>query len=112
MRGDAPDNTNYLLFGVDHCQIIPCDEDPNWRGKGSITCSGFGTYCQNYTYVPGYEYMFGAINNFPDSNCCNCGKGRNPPYLQAPNKTIDAPDSCTHKKENDKSEIIVEFCKN
>ena len=48
----------------------------------------------------------GAIENFPENNCCGCGKS-NVKFYQLPNRE---PEVCTHKKVNSVSRHVVDLC--
>ena len=68
-----------------------CQDTPGWGNGIDMTCSnrpanecnvGAGltcyhyslSYCANGVVVPGREFSQGAGFNFPESNCCACGK--------------------------------------
>jgi hypothetical protein len=61
-----------------------CQDNSNWNngwtgapnGKG-LTCSEYvtGNYCKDGKVVPGAEWTLGATYNYPEKNCCECGKG-------------------------------------
>jgi hypothetical protein len=72
---------------------ISCQDTPNWHngwsgakcGKG-LTCYQYATsgyynggtpWCKDGKVTSGSEWTLGAKYNYPEKNCCVCGKGTN-----------------------------------
>ena len=69
-------SVNYL--GKSNFQIlIPgCMDTPSWDdGAFGEDCKTYRNYwCENNAMKPEYEFMFGSKSNYPEKNCCGCGK--------------------------------------
>ena len=55
----------------------PCFDTPDWRNDWDVDCSSYASkegWCANGAVVPGEEWALGATNNYPEDNCCVCGK--------------------------------------
>ena len=49
----------------------------------------------------------GAAYNFPELNCCACGKAKSQGFYKEPGTK---PYTCVQKAANNKSEQVVEYC--
>ena len=70
-----------------------CIDTPSWKSTDGLDCEAFRKLrvCENGGPKPGDYAHFGIENNYPEKNCCGCGKfGR---YT----KTFD---SCTISQKN------------
>ena len=67
------------------CNICPgstigtssCLDTPGWTNYvGGFGCQGYidHSWCANGAAVPGEEWTLGAGFNYPERNCCVCGK--------------------------------------
>ena len=55
---------------------LDCVDTGNWdSGKGHDCNSYANTWCQNGAANTGYEWTLGSNYNYPENNCCVCGKG-------------------------------------
>ena len=88
-----------------------CYNTYRWRDKLGNNCRYYKDMgiCSKYTksFTSYKPYISGNEFQFPELNCCNCGKS-DVPFYQKPSKT---PNSCTHLEVNSKSQHIVEYCK-
>ena len=60
---------------------LDCSDTPEWDNKGDG--SGFDckeyverNWCENGAARPGHEDSLGSNHNYPENNCCVCGKGK------------------------------------
>ena len=69
-------NINTLLICV---FLVKCRDTPNWNNGNSVfTCSVYeANYCKDGGFLPGSEWVGGQTYNFPENNCCACGKSNN-----------------------------------
>ncbi|UJR29646.1 hypothetical protein I4U23_017194 [Adineta vaga] len=93
------DFTQYLTTTITTDRYIPanCVDTPDWANKysGSPTGKGFTCFeyeiiykwCTGGTFTPGSQWTLGKRYNFPEVNCCACGKASQTPY-QLLNMTI------------------------
>ena len=53
-----------------------CMDTPLWDdGAFGEDCNTYRTYwCERNAMKPEYEFMFGSKSNYPEKNCCGCGK--------------------------------------
>ena len=66
----------YLLVSIKLCFNVGCTDTPSWDNGYGQDCSLYGTrYCENGAAKPGHEADLGAKYNYPENNCCVCGKG-------------------------------------
>ena len=57
-----------------------CNDTPAWENGVGYDCNNYGKrWCENGTARPGEEWTLGAEYNYPENNCCVCGK-RNGKY--------------------------------
>ena len=51
-------------------------DTPLWDdGAFGEDCNTYRTYwCERNAMKPEYEFMFGSKSNYPEKNCCGCGK--------------------------------------
>ena len=55
---------------------LGCLDSNSWsNGKGHGCDSYATTWCQNGGAKPGNEWTLGSKFNYPELNCCVCGKG-------------------------------------
>ena len=77
------DNTiilNHLGLLLLLCNL-DCSDTPEWdnRGDGSgFDCKEYAEkkWCENGAARPGHEDSLGSKHNYPENNCCVCGKGK------------------------------------
>jgi len=57
-----------------------CQDTPDWtNGAFKQTCKDYASkWCENGKFKAGFEHTGGSQYNFPESNCCVCGKTGNP----------------------------------
>ena len=79
--------------------IQQCEDTPLWKDKSGNTCSYyFNTICLNGLYNRAYQNYAGSRFNFPELNCCQCGKMK---FSGLSNiNPATEPSLCTHKREN------------
>ena len=53
-----------------------CVDSPGWLNSKGMSCARYSTvgYCVNGTIIAGKEWSTGSAFNFPEQNCCECGK--------------------------------------
>ena len=53
-----------------------CVDSPGWENGKGMSCARYGTlgYCMNGSAIIGKEWSTGSAFNFPERNCCECGK--------------------------------------
>ena len=56
--------------------LTDCTDTPLWDdGAFGEDCNTYRTYwCERNAMKPEYEFMFGSKSNYPEKNCCGCGK--------------------------------------
>jgi len=58
---------------------IPCTDTPGWSDPSKFTCSDYERLqCSGGQFIPGKEDSEGPVNNYPERNCCACGKASMP----------------------------------
>ena len=85
-----------------------CVDTEKWSDNKGKSCSTYAGFCSSYQFKPGFETYAGAINNFPELNCCSCGKKKLedlPEYLPS-----EIPNMCVHTLENSKSIYVATRC--
>ena len=57
-----------------------CQEDMSWTDPEGLTCADYSMngYCNGYGFNEGYGMYSGPARNYPEMNCCLCGKGNFP----------------------------------
>ena len=45
-----------------------------WTNNHNATCLDYGAFCTNGAFKPNSRWASGANFNYPESNCCACGK--------------------------------------
>ena len=66
--------------------IVGCKDTVEWENPHNVTCQGYSDrgWCTNGgVSTPAWENM-GSAFNFPQENCCVCGKQSSLPALKAP----------------------------
>ena len=54
---------------------IGCIDTPSWVNGHGYDCNSYGKrWCQDGSAKPGKEWTLGAKYNYPENNCCVCGK--------------------------------------
>ena len=88
-----------------------CFDTPSWLDKDGADCKNYekSGICQNGGYYYAAQYFAGKIYNFPELNCCQCGKKHYRNYMSpvAPS-TVEG--TCTHSPQNSISHHIREYC--
>ena len=55
--------------------ILGCSDTLSWSDRYEKNCEYYAqVYCENRSVKPGMEFALGAANNYPEENCCVCGK--------------------------------------
>ena len=66
----------FKFFSVFHLEL-GCADTELWDDGYGNDCATYGAfYCLNGAPIPGYEYTVGHDRNYPELNCCACGKER------------------------------------
>ena len=59
-----------------------CTDTPSWKSSSGFywnDCDSYSNnWCQNRKVRPGKQYMLGKYYNYPEDNCCVCGKDYGP----------------------------------
>ena len=86
-----------------------CSDTTYWKDKHGFNCWFYERkgICKNGRFTHLARYYGGFNYNFPELNCCECGKSSSS-YYKAPTKVQN---SCTHTAKNSKSRHIVEYCR-
>ena len=50
-------------------------DTPLWNDHQGFNCELYRVFCENEGIKPGNERLFGNGSNYPEINCCGCGKG-------------------------------------
>ena len=91
--------------------ILKCKDDKGWVNNNGKFCQDYTNlgYCKNDEVTPLGEAYTGEDNNFPELNCCNCGKENKmeKDYYVGPSKEHY---TCTHVQSQSYSKKIVEYC--
>ena len=70
---DATNSTIHTIFLV--IAIIGCVDTTNWNNGFSQYCATYAaSWCENGKAKSGWEWTLGAKYNYPENNCCVCGK--------------------------------------
>ena len=58
--------------------MVGCMDSPGWRNGKGIGCAKYASlgYCSNGRVAGIFKWALGAQHNFPERNCCACGKER------------------------------------
>jgi hypothetical protein len=67
------------LVTVSDPSYLLCKGDtPNWDNRHGISCEGYlsNSFCRGGGFLPHANWTSGFAFNFPEQNCCVCGKGR------------------------------------
>ena len=57
--------------------VLDCIDALSWEDGFEETCTDYGNeYCENGRFKTDYEHYCGSTHNFPEENCCSCGKNR------------------------------------
>ena len=51
-----------------------CTDTESWENGFDEDCSSYVTKCREGAVVPGNENSIGSMWNYPEKNCCVCGK--------------------------------------
>ena len=97
-----------ILLSCAQVNGIICS-DSDWQDPQQLGCDYYSSsgLCQDYKFTDiGAKYS-GSAYNFPELNCCACGKGRSENYYKEPDTT---PYTCVQKAINNKSEQVVQYC--
>ena len=84
-----------------------CIDTPNWTDLHKYDCKYYlnKDICRNNDLLG--EHYAGASYNFPELNCCACGKPKTNSFYQEPARNAN---QCTHLAENSVSKHVVDFC--
>ena len=53
-----------------------CADIEGWNNNHGFDCEGYASrWCQSGAAKPGQEWTLGSRFNFPEENCCVCGRG-------------------------------------
>ena len=92
-------------------KVTKCIDDHGWVNKNGQLCSDYTKlgYCKNDEITSLGEPYAGEENNWPELNCCNCGKENkgDKSYYVEPSKELY---QCTHVPSQSYSKIVVEYC--
>eukprot|EP00808_Paulinella_micropora_P021583 g19910.t1 len=68
-----------------------CKDTLNWQNGAGYTCAGYASqnWCANGRFTTGAEWTGGSTYNFPENNCCVCGKPATvtPSITSSPSRT-------------------------
>jgi len=53
---------------------VQCADTASWDNTSGKGCEQYAEYCANGSFRPGSEWTGGEAFNFPEANCCSCGK--------------------------------------
>ena len=54
-----------------------CINTDDWsNGQWKQTCDDYAAVCEDGVARPGLEWILGSEFNYPENNCCVCGKGK------------------------------------
>merc|ERR1712080_118950 len=57
------------------CGLCGCNDTPAWTDGDGSKCQDYREHaCENGGIKPGEETFFGIKHNYPENNCCGCGK--------------------------------------
>ena len=51
-------------------------DTPSWSDEQELSsgCEWYQVRCKNGNPKPEKEHLFGKLANYPEENCCGCGK--------------------------------------
>lgn len=52
-----------------------CEDTIGWENNRGKSCTDYTTWCADGLFRVGSEWAAGEVFNFPEQNCCVCGKG-------------------------------------
>ena len=56
---------------------LDCADTDSWVNGYEQDCKSYSKrWCENGAAKPGSEWSFGSYYNYPENNCCVCGKGK------------------------------------
>ena len=86
-----------------------CQDTEEWKDNSGRGCSSYAGMCSQNQLRAGQEAQSGEKNNFPEINCCACGKDKygNLPESAPPEK----PNMCVHTPENGESIYVASLCR-
>lgn len=60
-----------------------CMDTPNWKNQYGLDCVSYlkKGYCEKGSVVKGKEWTSGAAYSYPETNCCQCGGGKDDPHM-------------------------------
>ena len=75
-------------------QNVKCTDTPNWKDNHEYGCQYYKKQkiCKNGKISENGEFYAGERYNFPEMNCCECGKS-DKKFFQKPSSQ---PKVCTH----------------
>ena len=57
---------------------LGCTDTDSWNNGYAETCSSYKSeWCENEGAKPDGGWALGSTYNYPENNCCVCGKGKN-----------------------------------
>ena len=98
-----------LIISLLQCILAQtCRDNKWWKDKHGYNCQFYAVrrICRNRDFNPIAQYYGGVTYNFPELNCCACGKSDGKFYL--PPTTFQ--NKCTHKAANSRSKHVVDYC--
>ena len=109
-----------LVFIINLVQCQPsrravCTDTMGWRDKDELGCYFYQIkkICISNGFGQSLRFYSGNTYNFPELNCCACGKKNQLIYNQYPESTklpSSLPNTCTHLEVNNKSQHIRKYC--
>ena len=87
-----------------------CTDTENWLDGKKNKCEDYSEgWCEKGQLSPDHSDKAGSSNNFPELNCCVCGKKKFN-NLPSVNPSTD-PNVCVHSAENSESMFVVAKCR-
>ena len=99
---------SYVLYGYAHVRAAICT-DSDWQDPQQLSCGYYSSsgLCSDHKFTEMGGKYSGSAYNFPELNCCACGKGKADNFYQEPGTS---PYTCVQKAVNNKSKQVVEYC--
>jgi FkbM family methyltransferase len=74
----GPASAHSPPLGSDPSYPLCKGDTPNWDNGHGVSCEGYvsSSFCRGGVFLPHANWTSGFAFNFPEQNCCVCGKGR------------------------------------
>ena len=65
----------FVTLNLSISESMPCSDTPGWLNGQDLDCNAYERqWCHEGHANTGSEWTLGAKYNYPEDNCCVCGK--------------------------------------